>query len=219
VPTLHIHIDESGDLSFSRRGTRYYIFTAVWTYDPAPLAARLTALRFQLLKAGHDVRSFHAAEDRQANRDQVVSALAAHPGWKFAAVVIEKAKVYPDLYEPHKFYPQFASSVLKYIFHRHVQDDTTNVLVFTDTLPVKAKREAAEKAIKTTCRHELPEALHFASYHHPAASNAWIQAADYCSWSIFKKWEQGDTRTYDLLCHRLAEPEIDALKEGKILHY
>jgi len=219
VPTLHIHIDESGNLTFSPQGTRYYVFTAAWTYDPAPLAARLTELRFTLLKAGHDVRAFHASEDKQANRDQVVSALAEHSRWNFAAVVIEKAKVYPHLYEPHRFYPEYASSVLKYIFHRHVRKDTDSVLVFTDTLPVKAKRDAAEKAIKITCRRELTEGIRFASYHHPAASNAWIQVADYCSWAVFKKWEQADTRTYDILRHRLVEPELDALRKGTVLHY
>jgi len=71
------------------------------------------------------------------------------------------------------------------------------VLVFTDTLPVKlpvkAKRDAAEKTI--------------------------IQVADYCSWAVFKKWEQGDPRTYDKLQVRLAEPELDALRAGTVLHY
>jgi len=219
VPTLHIHLDESGDFNFKRAGTRYYVFTAAWTYDPAPLAARLTALRFALLKTGHNVPAFHAAEDKQANRDEVVKALAEHSEWRFAAVVIDKPKVYPHLYAPHRFYPEYAASVLKYIFHRHVQERTTNVLVFTDTLPVKAKRDAAEKAIKTTCRRELPDGIRFDSYHHPAASNAWIQVADYCSWAVFKKWEQADTRTYNKLRDRLAEAELDALRAGTVLHY
>ncbi len=78
-----------------------------------------------------------------------------------------------------------------------VREGTTNVLVFTDTLPVKlpvkAKRDAAEKTI--------------------------IQVADYCSWAVFKKWEQGDPRTYDKLQVRLAEPELDALRAGTVLHY
>ena len=157
------------------------------------LAADLTALRFSLLKAGHNIPAFHATTDRQVNRDAVVKLLSRHESWSFAAVVIEKAKVYPRLYEPHRFYPEFASSVLKYVFRRHLRTDTRNVLVFTDTLPVRAKRDAAEKAIKTACRQELQEAVRFDSYHHSAASNCWIQVADYCSWCVFKKWEHADT--------------------------
>lgn len=153
------------------------------------------------------------------NRDAVVEVLSRHENWNFAAVAVEKAKVYPELHEPHRFYPQFASSVLKYVLRRHLRPGTGNVLVFTDTLPVKAKREAAEKAIKTACRSELQEHVRFDSYHHPCASNCWIQAADYCSWAVFRKWEHGDTRTYELLRARLAEPELDALRNGEVWHY
>ena len=109
VPTLHVHLDESGNLTFSPKGTRHYVFSAAWTHDPAPLAQALTTLRFSLLKQGHDLFRFHATEDKQANRDAVVHAMMGHDGWRFAAVVIEKAKVNPSLREPHRFYPTFAS--------------------------------------------------------------------------------------------------------------
>lgn len=109
MPTLHVHLDESGDFNFSPTGSRYYIFTAAWTYDPAPLAGHLTTLRFSLLKAGHNVPMFHATKDRQANRNAVVKVLSGHDDWAFAAVVIEKTKVYPRLHAPYRFYPEFAS--------------------------------------------------------------------------------------------------------------
>ena len=153
------------------------------------------------------------------NRDAVVAALARHETWRFAAVVIEKPKVYLDLRVPHRFYPEFASSVLKHVFRHHLAPGTDTVLVFTDTLPMHERREAAKKAIKTACRRELPKATRFESYHHPSASSPWLQVADYCSWAVFRKWEQGNTRTYDLLSHRLADLELDALRHGQILHY
>ena len=219
MPTLHVHLDESGNLTFKPTGSPYYIFTAAWTYEPAPLAQALSELRFSLLKQGHNLHRFHATADKQVNRNAVVQLLSQHDNWWFAAVVIEKSKVYPELREPHRFYPEFAGSVLKYIFHRHVAPETDGVLVFTDTLPVQRFREAAEKAIKITCRRELPDTIGFRSYHHPAASNCWIQVADYCSWAVFKKWEHGDRRTYEQLQHRLAEPELDALKMGSVRFY
>src|SRR5262245_57189893 len=193
--------------STSRATSRSSQSAASTTSSPPPgltIAdpSALIALRFALLKKGHDLHRFHATEDKQLNRDAVVTALAGFAGWKFAAVVIEKAKVYPELRSPHRFYPEFASSVLKHVFRRHLAPGTDTVLVFTDTLPVHKRREAVEKAIKTACRQELPKATHFESYHHPSASNHWLQVADYCSWAVFKKWEQGDTRTYDLLSHR-----------------
>lgn len=206
-------------MTFKPSGSRYYVLTAAWTYDPPGLAGDLNRLRFSLLKQGHDLHRFHATEDKQVNRDAVVSALARHAGWSFAAVVIEKAKVYPDLRPPHRFYPRFAASVLRYVFRRHLQAGTSTVLVFTDTLPINKRREAVEKSIKMACRHELQAETRFESYHHPSASNPWLQVADYCAWAIFRKWEQGDTRTYNLLRHHLAEPEVDALQGGAVRYY
>ena len=61
LQTLHIHLDESGDLNFSPNGTRYFIFGCAWTYEPAPLANELNALRFTMVKEGHGERlsGFH----------------------------------------------------------------------------------------------------------------------------------------------------------------
>ena len=65
MPTLHVHLDESGNLTFKPTGSQYYVFTAAWTYDAAPLGSEITALRFALLKRGHDLHRFHATEDKQ----------------------------------------------------------------------------------------------------------------------------------------------------------
>ena len=218
VPTLHVHLDESGDFNFSPRGTKYYAFAAAWTYEPAPLSMALNALRFSLLKQGHSIQAFHAAEDKQANRDAVVHVLTGHDNWRFVAVVIEKAKVNASIRDPYIFYPKFASMILKYIFRR-LESDTHTVLIFTDELPVQKYRNSAEKAIKKAARACLPPHVRFETYHHRRESNAWIQVADYCTWAIFRKWEGGDPRTYDLLRPRLAIRELDVLARGTTTYY
>lgn len=218
MPTLHLHLDESGNLRFSQKGSKYYVFTAAWTYNPAPLAHALTSLRFALLKQGHNVPSFHATEDKQVNRDAVVRLLASHDDWHFASIVVEKAKVNPAIRMEHHFYPQFAAMVLRFVL-RQLRADTDRVLVFTDTVPISQKRDAVEKAIKTACRAELAATMRFEGYHHSRASNAWLQVADYCSWAIFRKWEHGDPRTYDQIRHRLLRPELDVLQRGTTVYY
>lgn len=219
MPTLHIALDESGDLNFSPSGSRYYIFAAAWTYDPAPFAHALTELRFSLLKQGHDLVAFHATEDRQAHRDAVVDILAGTDHWRFAAIVVDKPKVHPTLREPEKFYPRFALMVLRFILRGRLYPQADRVLIFTDSLPVKRRRETAEKAIKTACRAELLDTMPFYSYHHHRASNCWIQAADYCSWAIYRKSQSGDARTCVRLQPRLARPELDVLREGAVTYY
>ncbi len=209
VPTLHVSLDEGGDLNFSPTGSRFYTFAAAWTYDPHPLAIELTRLRFGLLKAGHDIPSFHATEDKQAHRDLVMGKLLEAPGWNFAAMVVEKRKINPSVRQPERFYPQFAGMVLKFIFRGRLLADTSQVVTCTDTLPMAKKREGVTKMFKVAAREHLPSGCRFDIYHHPRESNKWIQVADYCCWSVHRKWERSDVRSYDQLRSRLFVPELN----------
>lgn len=217
MPTLHVHLDESGDLNFSAAGTRYYIFTSAWTYEPAALANELTALRFRLVKDGHGehLGGFHAREDAQPKREIVVDVLRRHHDWSFASIVVDKRRVNPVLRDPDKFYPKFASMVLRFVFRGRVKPGTSGILIYTDTLPFTGKQaKAAEVAIKTACRSDLPAGLPFKVLHHRRESNAWIQVADYCCWSMCRKWEHGNLDVYERLRPRLAATEIEPTSRG-----
>lgn len=215
--TLHIHLDESGDLSFTPKGSRYFIFTVAWTYDPAPLANELNALRFSLIKAGHGERlsGFHAREDAAPRRDAVIPILLKHQNWNFASIVIDKPRVNPSIYEPEEFYPKFATMVLRFVFRGRLKKATPCVLIYTDTLPFSGERaRSAESAIKSACRTALPKTTTFHVLHHRRESNVWLQIADYCCWSVCRKWEHGDQNAYDQLRSRLAAKEIEPMSSG-----
>lgn len=218
LPTLHIHLDESGDFNFSTSGSHFYTFAVAWTFDPAPLAQAITNLRFSLVKAGNNLDCFHAAEDRQHHRNLFVQTITEFKTWRFASLVVEKRKVNPTIHEPEKFYPQFLKSMLRFVFRGNVIGQATSLLAFTDTLPLKRKRESVEKSIKESCRAELGR-IPFDIFHHRRESNAWIQVADYCTWAIYRKWEGHDCRTYDLLSARLEAPELDCLRNGNTCYY
>lgn len=215
MPTLHIALDESGDLNFAPAGTRFYTFSVVWTYEPATLATALRDYRFALLKAGYDIPAFHATYDKQEHRDQVVKILTGHQNWSFAAIVIEKNRVNPAVRDPHVFYPKFAGMLLNFIFRgSSLKSDTTQVIACTDTLPVKKQQEAITKTFKQAAKANLPKGCRFDIYHHRCESNKWIQIADYCCWSVHRKWERGDPRTYDQLQSRLKAPELEVFRRG-----
>jgi len=218
LPTLHIHIDESGNFTFSRKGSRYYIFAAVWSFNPEPLAQEITRLRFSLLKEGVNIESFHATLDRQRSRDLFVNTIALSIDWKFAAVVIEKRKVNPSLREEARFYPQFLNYLLNFVLRGSIGRSATSLMIYTDTLPIRAHREAVEKSIRLSCSLNIT-GKPFRIYHHKEEGNNWIQIADYCSWGVYRKWEGGDLRTYDHLAPHLQAPELDILQRGSDFYY
>ena len=217
MPTLHVHVDESGEFNFSPGGTRYYIFAATWTYQPVPLSAELTNLRYSIVKAGHgpSLSGFHACEDPAPRRELVLAAMLRHEHWNFASIVVDKRRVNPTLREPETFYPKFLAMLLRFIFKGRVGVYTDKVLIYTDTLPINKKKLAAvEKTIKASCRADLRPTISFEVCNHRRESNPWIQVTDYCCWGVCKKWEHGNTDVYDRLKCRLAATEIDPMSRG-----
>lgn len=126
---------------------------------------------FGLLKAGDDIPSFHATEDKQAHRNEVVGAITASTNWHFVSIVVEKRKVNPSIREPERFYPQFAGMALAFIFKGCLAKGTSQVVTCTDTLPVAKKRDGITKMFKLAARANLPANCRFDIYHHPRASN------------------------------------------------
>ena len=172
----------------------------------------------ELLKQGHDLPRFHATTDKQENRNAVTRLLAASNSWSWVAIVIEKSKVNPEIRDPHEFYPKFAQVPLKFILRGRLRG-ASRVMIYTDTLPIHSHLEPVRKAMKSACRQALPSGVPFCTYHHPSASNPWLQIADYCAWAIARKWEGGDSRTYDTLKPRLAIPELEVLRSGTTHYY
>lgn len=212
MSTLHIYLDESGNFKFSPKGSKYFVFAAVWTYSPLPLAQDLNELRFGLIKQGHDVPEFHAKNDRPHNRERVFDLLAGHLSWQFTSIVIEKSKVWPFYHEPWRFYPRFMRMLVRFIIPYRLEPETDTVLVFTDALSVGRYKEKAKEAFKSESRTRLPNHIDLHCFHHNSCSNYWLQVADYCAWSVGRKWEQSKPDAYQKIRSRLAAYELDVLQ-------
>jgi hypothetical protein len=222
VATLHLHFDESGNWKFNPKGSRHYVLAMVYTYDPLPLAERLTALRFAINKTrGGSLDGFHACIDPWPVRTQAIQCMVGQPYWRFASVVVEKRKVHPSLRAPESFYPKFAGMLLKFVLRGRYQQQRSCVLTYADSLPMDshAKREGVMKAMKLTCAGDLPSGTPHHVFSHCEQSNAWIQVADYCCWAVYRKWENGKTDAYDMLRPKLQAPELVVTAQSAYSYY
>lgn len=211
-------MDESGDLGFKPQTSRYYVFCVTWTYNPQPLAQALTALRFQENKNGSDICRFHAIHDT-TRRNRVLTLLTAHPGWNFNAIVVEKRKINPSIYDPHVFYPKFASIPLRFVLRYRMISGTSSVMIYTDRLPVNKHKDAIQKTIKTECRKVLGHSIPFGVFHHPGESNCWLQVADYCGWAVGRKWEKSDNAPFSTLQGFYTGDQLDVTAKGTTTYY
>jgi hypothetical protein len=216
---LYVFLDEAGDFNFSPTGTKFFTLTAVTKTRPFDWDALIMSLKYDLIETGLNIEYFHAAEDRQGVRDRVFKIVGESlPDSRIDGLIIEKRKTGPALQIAEKFYPRMIGYLLRYILEPRNLRDYAEVIVLTDSIPVSRKREAVEKAIKQTLSRMLPAGTKYMVLHHASKSCAGLQIVDYCNWAIFRKWERGDSRSYDLIRTGIRS-EFDIFRSGTRYYY
>lgn len=193
---MNLFFDESGNLDFSQNGSRYFCFGVLSVSDPAALSAALSRLRYDLLAKGLELELFHAAEDRQAVRDQVFATLAEVGGFEVDLLVADKRTMHPVLRDPFEFYCRLGYVVMEAALER-VRLLNEPIVIITDTLPLQREKKALAKAFRTAIRDSLGD-REFTIVHHSSMAHPGLQAVDYCTWALQRKL-RGDSRSYDLI--------------------
>ncbi len=216
---MYIFLDESGNFDFSKKGTQYLVFTALTIHKPFILMNDMEKLKHSLIKEGQDIELFHATEDKQSVRNQVFTILNNNQDFEIDSIIVEKAKTNPSLRDMARLYVKIYAVLLKYIFNRH---NFTEVIIFTDTIPHKEKREDIKKGLKEGIRKLLGKGNKFNILHHSSKSHFCLQAVDYCCWAIYKKrgnWDKKkDIRPYQEIEERI-KSEFEIFKSGQRLYY
>ena len=229
--TLFLFLDESGNLDFSKNGSRYWSLTAFCTFHPSQGKEAFLNYLYTLADSGQGQEHFHASEDKQSVRDEVFRLLGAlGDGHEIHYVVAEKCKATPSLYRANvlrrgklcsvkdetRFYRTVCRALLTYVFgcprFKHAQ----KTVVVLSCLFNREKQQAIRKALsqELTSRAKVP----FEIYFHENKSDLNCQLADYCGWAITRKWELGDRRSYDLVRTKIRN-EFDIFARGTAKHY
>lgn len=215
---VHLFADEAGNLDFSRKrdASRYYILTTVMVEDFA-VGDGLLELRRELAWEGIEQGStdFHAAEERQEVRDRVFAQLAPYQ-FRVDTTILEKAKTLPRLAaNEQRFYQTAWFLHFKYLAKVLRRED--ELLVLAASVGTKNRQKAFAAAIEDVVDQFAPS-TDARTVAWKAASEPCLWVADYCSWAIQRKWERGDTRSYQLIAPKLRS-EFDAFQGSRHTHY
>lgn len=196
---LYIFLDEGGNFDFSPTGTKYFTLTSIMKVRPFNGYKELTKLKYDLIEEGKNIEYFHATEDRQAVRDKVFYLIQKYmKKIRIDSLIVEKRKTPLDLQEADKLYPEMLGHLLPSAISCCKQEKIEKIIIFTDVLPVQSQKKVFEKAVKKTLKEKMPN-IPYLIVHHSSRSNGYLQFADYINWAIFRKWERGDCRSYDLI--------------------
>lgn len=217
--SAYLFLDEGGNLDFSQTGSPWFSLTCVTQRRPFNLHGKLDASKHDLLEYGLDLEHFHCAEDNAHVRNRVFGAIEAHiPDLRVDALLVEKRKTGPALREEERFYPEMLGYLLRYVVTHALESTQEDLIVITDTLPLKRKRQAIEKAVHTTLKRMLPSECRFRVLHHASKSHFGLQVADYCNWAILRRQTRGESEHYDRIKPAI-KSEFDIFRSGTRHYY
>lgn len=215
----YIFLDEGGNLDFSPSGTKYFTLTSVCKVRPFTISHLLGKYKFDLIEYGLDFEYFHCTKNNKYVRERVFGILKANiNSLRIDTLIVEKRKTGTSLQATEQFYPRMLGYLLRFVIDRLDLAGIKEVIVITDTIPVRKKRSAIEKAVKITLKTMLPALCAFRVLHHASMSNMGLQIADYCNWAIYRKWEAGDGKYHAEIATGI-KSEFDIFKTGATHYY
>ena len=216
---LYLFLDESGNLDFTPKGTKYFVLTCVGLTQPSPLLNTLHELKLSFLEDGQDCEYFHCSEDNKFVRRAVFRTIADNLNeLSIDSLIVEKRKTIPPLRAYNRFYPRMLGYLLKHVLPRENFTRAKKIIVIADSYPDKRNRKAIEKAVQQTLSKMIGDSCPFRFYSHSSRSHLGLQVADYCAWAIFRKYERCDTSSYDRI-EASINSEFDIFRRGTTLYY
>ena len=215
---VYVFLDESGNLDFSPRGTRYFVLSGISMTRPFHLNAALEGYKYDLLENGIEQERFHCSEDNTRVRQRVFDIIAGGADdLQIDSVIVEKSKTAPPLRTDIRFYPEMLGYLLQHLLQQPRHRNADGVIIVTDSLPLQRRRRAVEKSIKNTLARMVPRGIQYRTLHHDSRSHYGLQIADYACWAILRKFERGDVSAYNLIDAAMRS-EFDIFA-GSTTHY
>lgn len=223
---LFIFADEAGCFNFSRNpgASKYFIVCTIACHDCTSLGTALLNLRRELVWKKAPLREFfHASEDKQEIRDHVFAVLQKH-NFTVQATILEKSKSLPRIRPTHQRFYQYAW----YYHFRHAapklmplyipgQPQVTELQLTTASIGTHKGQVAFTNAVNDVVQQVVRNKTWVTNFCRSIADPC-LQAADYCTWAIQKKWEHQNTKSYDLIKDKIIH-EADSFAGGNTHHY
>jgi len=226
----YIFVDEAGDMDFSSKGSKYYMFNFLVKKRPFGLHEHISNYRYSLLERNleHknvkrlDIEAFHAHNDNKYIKEAMFNIISTfNPDTvKVYSYILEKPKVLP---EKRKEKERFYIDNLSYAIGRLLNRIGINspFIIITDRLPIQKNRSKQIGALKKGIKLYLQEKglkFRYDIFHHCSASSANLQIIDYISWAVFRKYEHGQENYYEKIKQYIIDEEV-MTKERRVNHY
>jgi len=228
--TVYIFVDEAGDMDFSAKGSKHYMFNFLVKRRPFNLHEYIANYRYSLLERNLDplngtrldIEAFHAHSDNKYIKEELFNIISTFDATSVKAYsyILEKPKVEPGKRkEKDRFYIDNLSFSIQRLLDKLNIDK--NFIIITDRLPVQKNKSKQVGALKKGIKEYIKRCglqIRYDIFHHCSASSANLQIVDYISWAIFRKYEHAQSGYYEKIKTYILDEEI-MTKDREVIHY
>lgn len=203
----YVFIDESGEfgMDFTKDKTsKYFVITALETTDKKPIEKAVTRV-FKSIKSKKRINSLHANRDSDAIRKKLLSELAKCD-FRITAVVIDKKKqVLGDFHSVYKGLLRATMSYTAFYCIYEAKPAPAEISLCISRLHTKT---SLNEDIVNIFSNNKRDDLIVKTEIKPPNTERCLQAVDFISWAIFRKFEYGDESFFKIIKSKIFNFEI-----------
>ena len=204
----HIFLDERGVLGFIQHSSRWFMLTMILTVNHRQIEKCVKKTHRDLTRKYKKVGELHAYHTDAITKKRLLHRLAVVNDLQILCIVLNKKKVYEDLQNQKNYlYNYTANILLNRLHHKSILSNQEKIRIIID------QRET-NKFLKKNFEDYLTNNLiklgnnGFEIRIRPSHAEKCLQAVDFVSWAIFRKYEQNDYEYYEIIKNKIIEENL-----------
>jgi hypothetical protein len=206
----YIFLDESGDLGFNfkKKGTsRIFVITFLFIDGSKRVLEKIVSSTHTELskKIKRRIGVLHATNEKPVTRQRLLKRLAEKENCTIMTVYLNKKKVFTKLQDEKQVLYNYVTNILLDRIY------TRKVVPIDQEIELIASRRETNKFFNENFKGYLCKKVKGnhkgkikVSIKTPSEEKS-LQAVDFVSWSIFRKYEKGDDSYYNIIKKRIIE--------------
>ena len=184
------------------------MFTIAMTSDARRLERVVKKVWRPLKKKHKRLGELHAYYANDITRRRILKGLSEVVDLKVLCVVLNKQKVYVDLQNQKNYLYNYTANILLDRLH------TKELLLPEESIELYIDRKDTKKYLRENFVRYLANSMKkrrdgaFAVTLHSSHENRSLQAVDFISWAVFRKYERGDYEFYELIKNKIVDERL-----------
>lgn len=204
----YIFLDESGDLGFKKTSSKWFLFAIAIINKPRTLERIVKNIWRQLKKKHKKLGELHAYHSDAATKTRILKRLNEVGDLKVLCVILNKAKVYVDLQNQKNYLYNYTANILLDRLHKN------GTLAPDESIHLFIDRRDTKKRLRENFINYLTDSMKkrregsFKIELHSSHENKSLQAVDFISWAIFRKYERNDYEFYEIIKDKITDERL-----------